>query len=184
MAPECSISRSEKDLIRQIAEHAEGAEKYLKIREKSEEWKSTLFSLGDTQQEIIDRLHASGMKRTNQAIRGWLNDAARIGPADYEDVVTIAASADDSSLATDIDHVWSAIKGVRGIHMAAGMELSRLLVEHLPAVVQDLEALSQRLTVIGEDDDDRVRQIHVGEQLGNERVAMLESRREAAVALV
>jgi hypothetical protein len=129
---------SQKDLIRQIAEHAEGLENYLEIREKSEEWKSALFSLGNTQQEIIDSLHASGMTRTNQAIRGWLNDPARIGPADYEDLVTIAASAVDGSVASEIEEIWAAIRQVRGIHMAAGMELSKLLVEHLPGQLPEI----------------------------------------------
>lgn len=130
---------SQKDLIRQIAEHNLGEEKYKAIREKSEMWKVALILLGSTQREVADKLHSAGMDRGSQTIRNWMNDPARIGPQAYDDLVTIASCASGKLLAGRVEQIWEAIRQVRSAHSAAGMKLSKLLVEHLPSQLPDIE---------------------------------------------
>ncbi|MFC1680349.1 DrmE family protein [Pseudomonadota bacterium] len=134
-----SSDGSQKDLIRQIAEHIEGVGKYNAMRSVSEEWKEILHSLGANARAIENRLYAAGVERTGQVIRGWLIDDAKIGPGRYEDLKTIADCSNDAAFASNVDQVWKAIKYVRGAHMSAGMKLSKLLVEHLPGQLPEIE---------------------------------------------
>ena len=138
----------QKDLIRQIAEQALGEVNYSRLREKSEKWKIPLILLGATQQEVINKLHAAGMTRGDQTIRSWMNDPARIGPQDYEDLSIIATCATGNLLAGEIEDIWGAVKQVRAAHMSAGMKLSKLLVEHLPGQLPDIEEEETKIELV------------------------------------
>ncbi len=104
--------------------------------------------LGSTQQEIVRKLHAAGMTRGDQAIRGWMNDPARIGPQDYEDLSTIATCASGRLLDGNLEQVWDAIRKVRSAHSAAGMKLGKLLVEHLPSQLPDIEEEETKVDLV------------------------------------
>jgi hypothetical protein len=130
---------SQKDLIRYIAELNLGEGKYSVLREKSELWKRVLLSLGTSHREIIFKLTSQGMKRNPQTIRSWINDPARIGPQDFADLVTIASCDKNDLLIDKVNEVWNAILNVRAAHSSAGMKLSKLLIDHLPNQLPEIE---------------------------------------------
>ena len=128
----------DKEFIRLIAEESLGTEEYQRIREVAERWKSALRRLGRGPAMIQRRLADHGVERTPQTIAGWLGNPDRIGPGDYNDIEAIARVAGDTELLSTKDEVRSAISRIRGAHLTAGMQLTRLILGELRGRLNEL----------------------------------------------
>ena len=126
------------EFIRLIAEERLGVQEYQCIREVAERWKVPLHSLGNGPASIQRRLADHGLEKTFPTIAGWLGNPDRIGPGDHDDIVTIATVAGDRELLSIKKEVWDAIKRIRRAHLAAGMQLTRLILDGLRGRLSEL----------------------------------------------
>ena len=129
----------DKEFIRLIAEESLGAEEYRRIRNVAERWKSALRRLGNSPAVVQRRLADHGLERTPPTIAGWLGNPDRIGPGDFDDIEAIARVAGDTELLSIKDEVRDAITRIRGAHLTAGMQLTRLILGELRGRLNELD---------------------------------------------
>lgn len=129
----------DKELVRLIAEQRLGADEYNRVRGIAKRWKIALRRLGTNAADIQTRMVAEGLDRTVPTVAAWLNNRDRIGPRSMQDIVTIARMAGDNELLLDIEEVKSAIVRIRGAHIAAGGELTQLILRELGERLQQLD---------------------------------------------
>jgi hypothetical protein len=117
-----------KDVVREIAEELAGQEQYRSLRHVASLWQRALVASAQEPLEVGRRLSEFGVSRSQMTIRGWLRDKSYIGPKSGDDVLAIAEAFPVKG-ATDAD--WQrcadAITRVRGLHLNAGVELTRML---------------------------------------------------------
>ena len=118
----------DKEFIRMLAEDSLGAEIYERTRSLAERWKRALRILGNTPARVQRRLARNGLLRTNPTISGWMGNPSRIGPGDDNDIEIIARVARDTGLLENLDSVRDAISTIRGAHIAAGNDLTQLIL--------------------------------------------------------
>ena len=121
----------DKEFMRLIAEESLGVQEYQRIRNIAERWKAPLHRLGHSPTAIQRRLAQNGLDRTRPTIAGWLGNPDRIGPANHDDIQTIAMVAGDAELLAITEEVGEAITRIRSTHSAAGMHLTRLILSQL-----------------------------------------------------
>ncbi|MDE0433754.1 MAG: DrmE family protein [Bryobacterales bacterium] len=128
----------DKEFLRLIAEESLGAQEYQRIRDAAERWKVSLRRLGRGPAAIQRRLADHGLERTPQTVAGWLGNPDRIGPGNYDDIETIATVAGDAELLSIKEEVRDAITRIRGAHLTAGMQLTRLILGELRGRLNEL----------------------------------------------
>jgi hypothetical protein len=119
----------ERDVIRAIAEHICGEDKYESLRQRAGLWRAALKSTGSDASQIAKRLADGGIRRHIATVRGWLSNPALIGPRSDDDILAIG---DVFPLPGKGSSDWSAcieaISELRGLHLSAGMRLSENLM--------------------------------------------------------
>ena len=128
----------DKEFIRLIAEEGLGAQEYQRIREVAERWKVPLRRLGSGPATIQRRMADHGLERTVPTVAGWISNPDRIGPGNADDIETIATVAGDTELLSIKKEVRDAITRIRGAHLTAGMQLSRLILGELRGRLNEL----------------------------------------------
>ena len=128
----------DKEFLRLIAEESLGGEEYQRNRDIAERWKVPLRRLGRGPAEIQRRLADHGLVRTPPTVAGWLGNPDRIGPGNHDDIETIATIAGDTELLGIKDEVRDAITRIRGAHLTAGMQLTRLILGELRGRLNEL----------------------------------------------
>ena len=128
----------DKEFLRLIAEEVLGAPEYQRNRDIAERWKEPLRRLGRGPAAIQRRLADHGLERTTPTVAGWLGNPDRIGPGNYDDIETIAMIAGDTELLSIKEVVREAITRIRGAHLTAGMQLTRLILGELRGRLNEL----------------------------------------------
>ena len=129
----------DKEFIRQIAEDILGQEKYERIRNIAERWRSSLRHLGDSPSKVQHLLESNGLKRSPATVAGWLHSPYRIGPGDFRDIEVIARAGKDTELLSRRKDVIQAITHIRKAHIAAGRQLTQLLLSELSGHLNNLD---------------------------------------------
>lgn len=131
----------DKEFLRLIAEEILGEEEYRSTRDLAERWKSALrrFQASLAPAELQQKLANHGIKRTLSTIVGWLDNPDRIGPRNHDDIEIIAKITADTELLSSKDEVKSAISRIRGAHLAAGMQLTKLILGELHGKLNELD---------------------------------------------
>ena len=124
-------SGGDKEFIRMLAEQEIGTEEYERIRTTAERWKQSLRRLGGTPTMIHRTLERSGLNRTLQAVRGWMENPSLIGPGYDSDIESIARAARDPRLLEQMESVREAISRIRGAHIGAGSRLTQLILNEV-----------------------------------------------------
>ena len=120
-----------KEFTRLIAEDDLGIEKYKRVRQTAELWKTTLHKLGSNSQEVQQRLKLNGIDRSIVTIRAWLYDCDRIGPNNFSDIKYIAVAAGDDEFLRRVEEVKTAIQLIRGAHISAGNQLTKYILDDM-----------------------------------------------------
>lgn len=128
-----------KEFIRLIAEDELGVEEYHQVRAVAEAWRDTLRTLGSDPIDVQRHLASHGLNRTMTTIAAWLDSPHRIGPQNFNDLEVIARAADDTDLLAQIPDVQRAISRIRGAHIAAGKELTEILLKELSEQPYDFD---------------------------------------------
>ena len=128
----------DKEFLRLIAEENLGAQEYQRIRDIAERWKVPLRRLGRGPAAIQRRLADHGLERTPPTVAGWLGNPDRIGPGNFDDIEAIATVARDTELLSIKEEVKDAITRIRGAHLTAGMQLTRLILGELRGRLNEL----------------------------------------------
>ena len=128
----------DKEFLRLIAEESLGAQEYQRIRDIAERWKAPLRRLGRGPAAIQRRLADHGLERTPPTVAGWLGNPDRIGPGNFDDIEAIATVAGDVGLLSIKEEVRDAITRIRGAHLTAGMQLTRLILGELRGRLNEL----------------------------------------------
>ncbi len=129
----------DKGIIRLIAEDALGTEEYDRIRASAERWKISLRRLGASPVDVQRRLAAAGLNRARVTVASWLGSEDRIGPRSLRDIEAIAKASQDAELARMHQECWNAIGRIRGAHIAAGGQLTQLILGELGGRLQQLD---------------------------------------------
>jgi hypothetical protein len=66
-----------------------------------------------------------------QTLRGWLFDESRIGPGEEDALDVIARAAQDEILASKRAEVWEAIRTIRALHVEAGFNLTKMVLDEI-----------------------------------------------------
>jgi hypothetical protein len=119
----------DKDVIRLIAEDAAGPGRYAELWAKCDRWKSALRAISTNPSTLWQRLSWFGLHRDPVTIRYWLLDEGVIGPRLRDDISIIVEAAGERPDDKKWDECWDAIVRLRGLHMQAGMQLTRALEE-------------------------------------------------------
>ena len=128
----------DKEFLRLIAEESLGTREYQRIRDLAERWKVPLRQLGRGPAAIQRRLADHGLERTPPTVAGWLGNPDRIGPGNFDDIEAIATVARDTELLSIKEEVKDAITRIRGAHLTAGMQLTRLILGELRGRLNEL----------------------------------------------
>ena len=128
----------DKEFIRLIAEEGLGTKEYRQIRDVAERWKAPLHDLGGTPTAVQRCLEHHGLFRTLPTVAGWLGNPDRIGPGASDDIEAIATAAGDADLLSRMDEVTDAISRIRGAHLAAGTQLTKLIFGELHGRTSEL----------------------------------------------
>ena len=128
----------DKEFLRLIAEENIGVQEYQRIRDIAERWKVSLRRLGRGPASIQRRLAEHGLVRTPPTVAGWLVNPDRIGPGNHDDIEIIATVAEDTELLAIKEDVREAITRIRGAHLAAGTQLTRLILGELRGRLNEL----------------------------------------------
>ena len=129
----------DKEFIRQIAEDNLGLEEYEKIRSIAERWRSSLRRLGISPSEVQHLLDSFDLKRNPATIAGWLHSPYRIGPGNFKDIEVIARAGKDTELFSRRKEVIRAISHIRRAHIAAGKQLTQLILGELSGHLSNLD---------------------------------------------
>ena len=119
----------DKELTRLLAEDELGIEEYQRIRATAERWKHSLHRLGSSPETIRRRLAQHGLDRTLPTIARWMENPDLISPHSYESEIEIIAKAsNDTKLLDELSSVMDAISTIRGAHIRAGNQLTKLII--------------------------------------------------------
>ena len=129
----------DKEFTRQIAEDILGLEEYEKIRNIAERWRSSLRRLGDSPSEVQQLLESFGLTRNPATIAGWLHSPHHIGPRNFGDIKVIARAGGDNGLLSRRKDVVNAIRHIRKAHIAAGRQLTQLILGELVGHLNNLD---------------------------------------------
>ncbi len=129
----------DKEFTRLIAEDSLGIEMYGKVRGIAERWKSALWCLGTSANDIRNRLRGHGLDRNPATIAIWLGNPELIGPRDFGDIEVIARAAGDSELLSIRQQVEEAITRIRSAHTSAGHQLTQLILGELGGRLNELD---------------------------------------------
>ena len=128
-----------KEFIRLLAEDELGVVEYERVRTTAERWKSALRHLGRTPSDVQRRLKRNGLHRTLPTIAGWMGNPDLIGPGYDSDIETIGRAADDTDLLDQLSSVREAISRIRGTHIAAGSQLTQLILGEVRGRLGELD---------------------------------------------
>lgn len=140
-------SGTDGDVVRLFAEARTGRDRYAELRVLADRWRRPLRTIatyppvtfnGNTYEppdaaEIHRKLESAGLNKGRAAVRNWIFNRNLIGPGELTDLRLIAQVSQDPVLMASVDAVWGAIAGLRAIHIQAGMDTSKALLEELPA---------------------------------------------------
>lgn len=140
-------SGTDGDIVRLFAEAHTGRDRYAQLRELADRWRRPLRAIatyppitfnGETYQPpdaaaIHRKLESAGLGKGKATVRNWIFNRNLIGPGELTDLQLIARVSQDPELMASVDVVWGAIAGLRAIHIHAGMDLSKALLDELPA---------------------------------------------------
>ena len=129
----------EKEFIRQIAEDILGLEEYERVRDIAERWRSSLRRLGNSPSEVQHLLESFGLRRNPATVAGWLHSPDRIGPGNFKDIEIIAQAGKDTQLFSKRKEVAGAISHIRRAHIAAGKQLTQLILGELSGHLNNLD---------------------------------------------
>jgi len=123
------IRESEKNLVREMADHILEKSDMSEEREISSLWRAPLRTLVEKygEKEAHRRLEQVGCHRTDVTIRQWIRDEHQIAPRDAEDIKNILIAAGRRDLLDEVPRIVTAKKAVNRAHKKAGASLSRLL---------------------------------------------------------
>ena len=121
----------DKEFIRLLAEQEIGTEEYERVRTTAERWKQSLRRLGGTPDTVHRGLERSGLHRTLQTVRGWMENPDLIGPGYDSDIESIARATRDPRLLAQMDTIHEAISRIRGAHIGAGGRLTQLILNEV-----------------------------------------------------
>lgn len=124
--------RSDRDIVRYVAELMTGGAEYDRVRRQASIWKDALRQSGLSVMSLHSILERRGSPKTEQTLRNWLNDDEMIGPGRREDLDLIYKATTHEPLGKSLDKVWEAILTIRGSHTAAGAKISQILAVQLP----------------------------------------------------
>ena len=127
------------DFVRLLATTEMGIGEYERVRGIAESWKQALHRLGRTPREVQMSLETHGLHRTLPTINGWLSDPDLIGPGYDDDLDIMARAAGDSGLLGSLNAVRDAISRIRGAHVAAGNQLTRLIFREIQGHLAQLD---------------------------------------------
>ena len=129
----------DKEFIRQIAEDILGLDEYEEIRNIAEHWRSSLRRLGTSSSEVQHILETFGLRRSPATVAGWLHSPYRIGPGNFKDIEVIARAGKDTELFSRRKEVIRAISHIRRAHIAAGKQLTQLILGELGGHLNNLD---------------------------------------------
>ncbi len=119
----------DRDLVKEMADLILEQSGKKEMREVSKKWKEALEieTLFYSIEQICERRHGVGCKRTDITIRSWMTDEDIIAPQSIQDLEHIAAITGNDVLKEKLDQIYEAAQTVRIAHQRAGMELSSQL---------------------------------------------------------
>ena len=137
---------SDGDAVRLFAEHRIGESKYNEIRKIATSWRNPLrglatypeITIGDRSYAlpnltaIIHILRNAGFDGVNQTVRNWITNPNMIGPGERLSLELIARTSGDNFLNENLDLIWNAITKIWSLHMQAGADLTKALLDELP----------------------------------------------------
>lgn len=140
-------SGTDGDIVRLFAETRVGRDRYAELRQLADRWRRPLRTIatyppvtfnGNTYEPpdaaaIHRKLESAGLGKGRATVRNWIFNRNLIGPGETTDLKLIAQVSRDPVLIASVDAVWKAIAGLRATHIQAGMDMSKALLEELPA---------------------------------------------------
>lgn len=127
----------DKDVIRLLAEDVIGTREYVSLWERGQQWREALRTVATDPWELWLKLKNAGLHRDPVTIRYWLLGDDVIGPQNQDDIKVIAEAA---GLRPDDERwqdCWDAIREVRGLHMQAGRQLTKILSQECSTLLLD-----------------------------------------------
>jgi hypothetical protein len=144
--------RSDRDIIRYVAELMTGSTEYARVREQANLWKDAVKSGGLTPIQLFNTLERHGLQKGEATVKNWITDDDMIGPGQRDDLDMIYKATNYAPLGVARDKVWGAILAIRGSHTAAGAKISQILATQLP---EQFEGVSGGETSVDLDLDDK-----------------------------
>jgi hypothetical protein len=119
----------DRDVIRLLAEQRKGEAAYRQLRERASLWRSALRESSMDVPTITATLKSTGVHRHPATVRAWLSDSELIAPRSTKDVIAIATAFPlRGKRQSDWQACCDAIDELRSLHVAAGSQLTELLV--------------------------------------------------------
>ena len=120
-----------RDVIRALADAQLGVRAPV-LRDTAARWQQALRESGLGEAALKNDLEEVSCPRTLQTVHSWLTDDSMIGPQTKADLEAMAYATGNQQLLESVPETWNAIEILRGEHLSAGMQLSRILLEQLP----------------------------------------------------
>jgi len=117
------------------------------LRKRANLWVEALRSTGLKAEQILAQLAEFGPGKNLFTIRNWVSNDSIIGPGLRTDLDSIAKLTKSHELEQSKDAVWSAIKQIRGAHLSAGMRLTDVLLQKLPACLGEIEESGTKINI-------------------------------------
>lgn len=119
----------DRDVIRELAAQRKGEAGYRQLRERASLWRIALRSVSMDAHDAAARLKSIGVHRHPATVRAWLTDAELIAPRSTKDVKAIASAFPvRGKTEADWQACCDAIDELRSLHVAAGSQLTNLLL--------------------------------------------------------
>lgn len=120
------VRETDRDLIREMADHILEQNGKTNMRELASKWKEALEieTLFYKDEEIYQHLQEAGCTRGYQAVHSWLHDEDVIAPQSKQDLEYISKITGNKVLKELIDKVFDAAQIVKSAHIQAGRVLS------------------------------------------------------------
>lgn len=142
-----------KNLIREIADSLLSKNGKGDLRNKALSWREALKRIYEQNAESLSKVKAElkkqGCDRNELTIKNWLNDENQIAPGEDEDILAIAAAANDDELLKNYDDLIGAVSQVRGAHLTAANQIARLLEKRVKGDLSELSESNAEIKVSG-----------------------------------
>lgn len=143
----------DRSLIKEMADLLLSKSGNADLRKKALSWREALRKIYELNNESLSKVKAElkkqGCDRHEMTIKNWLNDENQIAPRDDEDILAIAAAADDGKLLKSYDDLINAVSQVRGAHLQAAKQIARLLEKRVKGDLGELSESNAEIKVSG-----------------------------------